>query len=720
MSQSSRIHYLRSGGVSVIIDARDGDRLPIPLHWGRDLGELTDGDLIDLANATHRVTGTSLPRTQDPGLLAEPSNGWLGQPSLLGHRQGRAWSPRFATRATESSMEQDASGERTSRRLTVFACDVAAALELRTELELLASGLVRVRHHLTNVGVDDYQIDSLVSHLPVSAQASELLDLTGRHCMDRTPIRGAFSTGTHLHDTRRGRTGADGASVTVAGTQGFGFTSGEVWGVHLAWSGNHRTYAERTSTGEQILAAGELLWPGEIRLAQKDTYTTPWLFGSYGAAGMDEMSARFHQYVRSFPHVRDRERPVTLNSWEALGFGVDAAALLDLVEAGAEVGVRRFVLDDGWFAARRDDASSLGDWWVSPEVYPSGLWPIVDRVRELGMEFGIWFEPEMVNEDSELAREHPEWILQVDGRLPERTRHQQVLDLTIPEAWERVLGMLCAVIDEYDVDYIKWDHNRDLIDAGRWPHREAAVHAQTHAFYRMLDTLRERFPRLVIESCASGGARIDLGVVERVDRFWTSDNVDPHDRQTIQRWTQLLMPPEVLGAHVGAARAGASQREHRLRFRAGTAVLSDFGIEWNIAEASEQERAELAEWVDVARQLQPLVRSGRVVRVDHPDSSTWIHGVIAQDAAEAVFAVVSMETTSGYTPGRVRLPGLPDDARYRVEVVSPAVAHNGYIERPSWIEDGPVVVNGRVLASMGIEAPVLWPDDIALVRLTRV
>ncbi|MET4225571.1 alpha-galactosidase [Oerskovia enterophila] len=720
MSFKPAVHYLRQAGVSLVIDATRPDRLPVPLHWGRDLGALDSDDLAALVLATDRVTGTSLPTMQDPGLLAEPSTGWLGQPSVLGHRRGKAWSPKFEPTSTVLAPALDADGTATTQRLIVTATDHFAHLNLTSEIELLVSGLVRIRHTLTNTGDDEYQLDSLVPHLPVAQEACELLDLTGRHCLDRVPIRSTFTTGTHLHDTRRGRTGADGASVMVAGERGFGFGRGEVWGVHLAWSGNHRAYAERTSAGEQVLAAGELLWPGELILAPGDDYRTPWLYGAYGASGMDSMSARFHAYVRGLPHIRDRDRPVTLNSWEALGFHVDVSALLALAEAGAEAGVQRFVLDDGWFGGRRDDTSSLGDWWVSPDVYPDGLKPVVSRVRELGMEFGIWFEPEMVNEDSELARAHPEWILRVDGRLPARTRHQQVLDLTVPAAWEHILESMSAVIAEHDVDFVKWDHNRDLIDAGRGADGRAATHAQTLAFYRMLDTLRARFPRLVIESCASGGARIDFGVVERVDRFWTSDNVDPHDRQTIQRWTQLLMPPEVLGAHVGAPRAGASQRVHRLRFRAGTALLGDFGIEWDLTTASRADRAEIAIWVALARELQPLLRTGRLVRSDHPDPATWVHGVVAQDASSAIYSVVSMESTASYTPGRVRLPGLDPKARYRIEVVAPAVAHNGYIERPRWVDEGPIVVSGQVLASVGLEAPVLWPDDVALVAAARV
>ncbi|SDP80642.1 Melibiase [Arthrobacter sp. ok909] len=240
---------------------------------------------------------------------------------------------------------------------------------------------------------------------------------------------------------------------------------------------------------------------------------------------------------------------MTLNVWEAVYFDHDEDKLIDLAERAAAIGVERYVLDDGWFGSRRDDTSGLGDWVVSADVWPTGLHPLVDRVDELGMQFGLWFEPEMVNPDSDVARAHPEWIMAARTALPVESRHQQVLNLGIPEAYEHVKKQILAIVAEYPIDYIKWDHNRDLIEAGnQLDGGRPGVHAQTLAFYALLEEIRSLHPDLEIESCSSGGARVDLGVLEHTDRVWVSDNIDPHDRQTILRWTTQLLPPEYMGS----------------------------------------------------------------------------------------------------------------------------------------------------------------------------
>jgi hypothetical protein len=233
--------------------------------------------------------------------------------------------------------------------------------------------------------------------------------------------------------------------VLIAGEAGFGFRAGEVWGVHVAFSGNHRTLAERTPGGVALLAGGELLLPGEVRLAPGEAYASPWVYGSHGA-GLDALAARFHGYLRDRPQHPRTPRPVTMNTWEAVYFDQDLGRLTALADAAAAVGAERFVLDDGWFRGRRDDRAGLGDWYVDEQVWPAGLHPLVDHVRGVGLEFGLWVEPEMVNPDSGLARAHPDWILATGGRLPPASRHQQVLDLGNPAAYEHLLARLDALL----------------------------------------------------------------------------------------------------------------------------------------------------------------------------------------------------------------------------------------------------------------------------------
>ena len=252
------------------------------------------------------------------------------------------------------------------------------------------------------------------------------------------------------------------------------------------------------------------------------------------------------------------------------------------------------MLDDGWFVGRRSDNAGLGDWQVDPDVWPQGLHPLVDRVTELGMQFGLWVEPEMINPDSNLAREHPDWIMATGGRMPILSRQQQVLDLGNPAAFDYILDSLDALLTEYGIGYLKWDHNRDLIDAGHAPAGTPAVHDQTVAVYALMDELRRRHPGVEIESCSSGGGRVDLEVLQHTDRIWTSDCIDALERQTIQRYTGLLVPPELFGAHIGSDHSHTTGRRHDLSFRAGTALFGHMGIEVDLTEMSPAELAELA------------------------------------------------------------------------------------------------------------------------------
>ncbi len=704
--------HLRSAGTSLVLDCT-GPRLPCVMHWGEDLGELSEADLAALVRAeTPQIASNTVDIVVPVSLLPEHSAGWLGTPGLTGHRAGADFSTSFAVTALET-------GERS---VEVTAEDVRARLELRLEIELTASGLVRQRATVTSRAeptTAPFTLSGVLLALPVPEQAGEILDMTGRHLRERTPQRHEFTIGSHLRENRRGRTGTDAVTVHVAGEPGFGFRRGEVWGLHVAWSGNQRSLAERTVGAVSLLGGGELLLAGELALGSDESYTTPWVYGSYGRHGLDELAGRFHGYLRGRERHPRTPRPVTLNVWEAVYFDHDLAKLKELADLAAEVGAERFVLDDGWFRGRRDDHAGLGDWYVDEGVWPEGLHPLAEHVRGLGLEFGLWVEPEMINPNSDLARAHPEWIMATGDRLPPESRHQQVLDLGHPEAYAYLLERLGALVEEYRLTYLKWDHNRDLVEAGHSPTGQAGVHAQTAAVYRLLDELRTRHPDLEIESCSSGGGRVDLGILERTDRVWTSDCIDALERQQIQRYTGLLLTPELLGSHVGAHRSHTTGRTHPLPFRAGTALFGHFGIEWDLTRASEKDRAALAEWIRLHKELRPLLHTGAVVRGDHPDPALWVHGVVAEDGSRAVYALVQMATSVVSPPGRVRLPGLDPEAEYRVAPLPPGDRTRGSDNGPVWF-DGGVTLPGRTLGVVGVRAPIQNPERLVLLEAVRV
>jgi alpha-galactosidase len=713
---------LSADGVSLLIEV-PGLGLPSVVHWGADLGELSEEDFsaVLTANDAHGANNL-LDVSGRVAILPEHWTGWVGRPGVTGSRSGRDWSPQFRCTAVRVDGESvglagDAAALVTAGRASVQvdAADPVAGLSLTLTVELLAGGVVRTRTDLTNTGQDNYTLDQLVMALPVGENAREILDFAGRWGKERTPQRTDLRVGTHVREGRKGRTGPDAATVLHVGTPGFGFAEGEIWAVHTGWSGNHVHYAERLFTGEQVIGGGELLLPGEVRLAPGEAYRSPWLYGSYGH-GLDQVARRFHRFLRSRPQHPSVDRPVTINVWEAVYFDHRLDRLLDLAERAAALGIERYVLDDGWFGARRNDSAGLGDWQVSADVWPDGLHPLVDRVRELGMQFGLWFEPEMVNPDSDVARAHPEWIMQTGDRLPIEGRHQQVINLGIPDCYAYIRDAMVAILDEYDIGYIKWDHNRDLVDAGTAPGGQPGVHEQTLAFYRLVDELKARFPALEIESCSSGGARVDLGVLERTDRVWVSDNIDPLDRQQMTRWTTQLIPPELMGAHIASGRSHTTGRVHDLSFRAATAVFGHLGVEWDLAEATAEELAELGAWIDFYKAERSLLLRGDLVRLDFPDPTVVAHGVVAPDRSRAIYSIASMALSEVVSVGRLRLPGLDPDRRYRVRPVSIG-PWSRRLRPPKWWREDGAVFPGSALGSAGLIAPGIAPEHAVLIRV---
>jgi alpha-galactosidase len=708
LADTSVIH-LRAGGTSVVVDLTPG-AAPSIAHWGDDLGDAPEQTLLSLAIASRlqRVSG-GLDDTARLGVVTTAATGWLGTPSIEGHRDGEAVGALFSLtdlRATDDALE-------------FHFTDVELGLSARYKLRVTASGLVRARTVVRNDADTPYTVQALHTTLPLPWDATEILDTTGRHLRERSAQRHEFTFGTHVRETRRGRPGADATLLLAAGVPGFGFERGRVHGVHLAWSGNARIFAERVPTGESFLGAGELYLPGEIRLARGEEIASPELLGSWGD-GLDQLAARFHDEWRARPQHPTRPRPITLNTWEAVYFDHRLPKLVALADAAAEVGVERYVLDDGWFRHRRDDTAGLGDWYVDDTVWPEGLHPIADHVVAKGMEFGLWFEPEMVNPDSDLARSHPDWILRGRTELPPSARQQQVLNLAHPEAYDYILGVISAILAEYPISYIKWDHNRDLVDAAAGPGGAARVHAQTLAVYRLIDELKATHPGLEIESCASGGARVDLGILDRTDRIWTSDCLDPVERLENQRYTALVVPPEMMGMHLTTPHVHSTGRTVSLTLSGAVALFGHFGIEWDVTTLSETDAATVGAWVALAKRVRPLVATGRLVNADVADPGLDVRGVVAEDAASAFFTITQTQTLIASPAGRVRFPGLNADRTYRVQLVTPG----GIVETPAqspleWAHHD-TVLTGRQLAVVGIRPPVQNPQQSVVVELTAV
>jgi alpha-galactosidase len=707
---------VQSAGVAlVVLPHADGSRLPEVLHWGSSLPGPESVDALALVTAPP-VPASSVDAAWPLTLLPSQADGWSGTPGLAGHRGGGAG----AVRWTSVGCEVSGTAIVTTARST-------SGLSLLVRHALDDHGLLTVEAEVTNTSTDPvpFEVTALRATMPLPARADEVLDLTGRWCRERSPQRARLDHGTHLRASRRGRTGHDATLLLVAGTTGFGWRHGEVWAVHTAWSGNHESLVESLPEGagrhRAVLGGGELLAPGEVRLGPGESYAAPPVVFVHSADGLDGLSGRIHGSLRARPTHPVRPRPVVLNTWEAVYFDTRLDHLHALADRAARVGVERFVLDDGWFGSRRDDRSGLGDWVVSDEVWPEGLDPLVDHLRELGLEFGLWFEPEMVNPDSDVVRAHPEWVLGPVAGHPRSWRSQQLLDLTQDDARHQLLERISALVERYGVDSIKWDHNRDLLEAvhtvpgADGPVVDApAVHAHTLALYALLDELRSRHPRLDIESCSSGGGRIDLGILARTDRVWPSDCNDALERATIQRWTSLLVPPEMMGSHVGPDRAHTTHRVLDLGFRLLVALQGHAGLEWDLTTCSEQELEQIRQWTALVRELRPRVHTGHLVRSDADAGTVQLTGYVDTAADSAVFTVVRLATSPDALPGPLPLPGLDAGRSYDVRIRPEAgLPQRLEVAAPPWWEralTGPgLTVPGAVLTEVGLALPVLLP-----------
>lgn len=757
----SRLLHLRRGGTSVVVEVPPHG-VPSVLHWGTDLGDIDEDGLLALATTQvpALTSGTADVPTRFP-LVPLQSDGWTGTPGLVAsHLDGTGQFPAFSTTSVEVLENRGSDGSPSSVRLGAH--DEEADLDLTLDLVVEDSGLLRLRAGLVNRAEQDLSLDSLLVALPTPAEESLVLDQTGHHLRERDTQTHPFTIGSHVRTTRvarghqsspvHGTCEPSGPSLpahpsaALPPASGTAWRSGSVHYVHVAWSGNTRTVAERDVLGFQGLLAGEFLMPGEVRLAPGCSYESPWVVATHGR-GLDEAAARIHEWLRSRPTHPRTPRPVTLNAWEAVYFDHSLPRLLALVDAAASVGVERFVLDDGWFSSRRDDTSGLGDWVVSPEVWPRGLAPLADAVHARGMQFGVWFEPEMVNLDSEVARAHPDWVLSPDSHRPQEARHQQVLDLANPAAFDHVLTQMLDVLGSTRVDYVKWDFNRDLFEAVSPLTRRPSYHAQTLATYALMDAVLAAHPDLEIESCAGGGGRIDLGIMERCVRVWASDCIDPLERQSIEAGTSLLLPPELVGSHIASPTSHTTGRTLGLATRASTPILSHLGIEWDLTQADPEDLHDLAAWVTLHKELRPLFHGGTTVHADHPDPGWHVRGVIGRRRPdgtwgapaggvvdEGVIALVRLATSAQRPSPALRLPGFEGASshdRYLVEGLTPAgVAAVAPSSTPDasgrtamgavpWWDTG-VVLPASVLAGTGLRLPDVDPEQVVLLHITRV
>ncbi|PMH46078.1 alpha-galactosidase [Vibrio sp. 10N.286.49.B3] len=678
------------------------------LHWGLPV----NGDLSASRAALHRPVpygrlDTDVAMTLSPEL----GRGVFSSPGIEGHRDRLDWAPVF----TITQIDQVETG------LVITSQDQQAGLELITELHLDRHDVVKSRHTLTNTKAGIYHVNRFANTLPLPARANELLTYYGRWVHEFQTSRQHLPQGGYQQENRRGRTSHEHYPALVVGSQNFNEINGDVWGFHFAWSGNHRLRVDVKADGRRLMQAEVIYLPGEVALDQGESITTPWLYASYSAQGLNGMSDHFHSHVRETilpPEFTAKPRPIHLNTWEGIYFDHDPDYIMSMATQSAQMGVERFIIDDGWFKGRDGDKAALGDWFLDEDKYPNGLAPIVDHVNQLGMEFGLWFEPEMINKDSDLYRQHPEWLLAVDGYEQPTGRNQYVIDLQNEQAFNFLFERLDHFLSRYNISYIKWDMNREVVQPG---HRgQAAAHEQVNRYYDLVDKVRAHHPKVEIESCAAGGGRIDFEVLKRTHRFWASDNNDALERQSIQRGMSYFFPPEVMGSHIGASYCHSTRRRHSIEFRGITALFGHMGIELDPVKESVEEKAGFERYIKLHKTLRPLLHSGRTWRIPADDNAHQIHAVVSQDQTHAVVMLAQLAMPTHSLSGHLRIPGLDPQATYRISVLDKPTNYDDIVNyQPPWTKDG-CELSGAWCEEVGLTMPILDAESALLIQLERI
>lgn len=709
-SSDSDVYVLAAGRVSLWIEAKIGEP-PSILHWGRALSETTADQLRALCQRQWIFGGPSVDIM--PTLMNAPGHGHLGALGFLAHRGGTNWTSFFRTCSVQAP---------DAHSLEVMCRDENTRIATTHKFRLSAGGVLSVQTFVKNEGQDELTLDWCApAVIPVPSYLNRIRSFSGRWAGEFQSNDTDLKNETFLRENRTGRTGHNGFPGFILLEPTTTETQGEAVAFHLAWSGNNRLSVHSENDSRRFAQLGELFHPGEMVLKNNEKYQTPELICAWTADGLSALSQQLHRYVRGDvlgKRSRMKPRPVHFNTWEAVYFDHSTEKLMALADQAASVGAERFVLDDGWFGARRDDSAGLGDWFVSKDVYPDGLGPISEHVRSLGMEFGLWFEPEMVNRESDLFRQHPEWVLGAPGVDQIPSRNQYALNLCRDDVAEYLFGSMSELISAYEISYIKWDMNRDLqhpCDAsGR-----GVVHDYQIALYELIQRLRDKFEGLEIESCASGGGRADYAILRYTDRIWLSDNNDALERLAIQEGASFFFPPEVLGSHVGPKKCHTTGRVLDMHHRVGTALFAHMGIECDLSDESSEDISTLRNGTTLYKEFRSLIHSGDHWRLSAPQGHTAF-ATVARDQSRALVSCVKVGSHQATLPARLRLVGIDPYRLYSLRMIWPPFCPTPTSPSPvdaMKLQSGGIQLPGEALVYVGFQLPWVLPNTSTIFLL---
>jgi alpha-galactosidase len=687
--ETARTFRLEAADVSYVLGVNQEGELQ-SLYWGQ---RLRPADPIPAAQVNKGTSSFELPVNATPQEYVGWGGGLVVVPDVkITFPDGnRDLALRYVSHSINNNTLSIAMRD-ISRDVTVtllYQMDAATGIVARS---------ARIDNH-TDAPLTVEQAFAATWNLPASSDY-QLRYLTGRWAGEWNLQQGPLHPGKVVLESRRGSTG-DEVNPWFAIERGNepDQDTGNVWFGALGWSGSWQINIEQDWQHRVRVTGGYTPFDFAYRLAPGESLETPKFYGGYSASGIGGASRLLHRIEMDTtipqPH---RLRPVLYNSWEATGFDVTEAGQEALAEKAASLGVERFVMDDGWFGERKDDHAGLGDWYVNPQKFPHGLKPLIDKVHGLGMDFGLWVEPEMVNPDSELYRKHPDWVLNFAGRPRTEGRHQLVLNLARPDVRAYVYGFLDKLLAENDIAFLKWDYNRNWAEPG-WPAAQLDEQKEVYVkyvenLYGILAELRQKHPRVEIESCSGGGARVDLGILRYVDEVWPSDNTDPFDRLSIQNGFTYAYAPGLMMAWVTDSPNWMNQRSTSLEYRFLSSMQGSLGIGANLNKWTPGDFATAKKLVAAYKQVRETVQEGALYRLISPVVSEYAatESVARDGHAAAVFAFLH-SSQEGQPFPQLYLRGLDPDATYSLHLQAGQLA-DGAVERASgdyWMHHGVAV-----------------------------
>lgn len=564
---------------------------------------------------------------------------------------------------------------------------------------------------VVNGGTEDVVLEQFLSAAwPVPACAKYRLTHVAGRWAGEYQLRETFlSEGKKVIESRRGFTGPHANPWFAVDDGSAGESSGCVWFGALGWSGNWKIVAELSSFGHARVSGGIHDFDSEWKLGAGETFATPVFVGGFSSSGFGGMSRALHRYQLDHVLPSRSLRKVLYNSWEATAFNVHAEGQIELARKAARMGVERFVVDDGWFGERNHDRAGLGDWTVNTDKFPKGLGELIAEVKRLGMDFGIWVEPESVNPDSALYRRHPDWVYHFPTRTGTLLRNQLLLNISKPEVKQYILDFMSRLLSEHDISFVKWDMNRSITEpgfSGFAPDQQKEIwirHVQS--LYSIWAELRAKFPHVEFETCAGGGARIDLGILRYADQAWPSDNTDAFDRLVIQEGFSYVYSPRVMMCWVTDSPNGINGRRLPLSFRFHSAMTGSLGIGGNLKEWTDDEMEEAAKYIAIYKEIRPLVQTGKQYRLSSfRNSPLMAVQYVNDERTESVcFAFLHSQQYGNRLPA-LRLLGLDGHRLYQITGIS---SRN-------------LQMRGATLMNAGIPLPLRGDFDSMLVRIRAI